>query len=532
MKKAMFWMLLVMIFLGLAGPSQAQIDRLETKVFAVNTIVIPMDEKQGDRLSVFGFMQWLNRQSKTYFRLIQGPLDNVVLVTGACPTDGCAYKGGPLFIEGVLPSPIPTEFSGVTVDVLKKTFASTSFARSSKAPKIVLVSNPPVDMGHTYQVLNAMKLKYDSKSIADIEANPNILANYDLIIDDCPGWSANYVTTMPTAVQEAIKGFVNAGGEAIFTDIALIDLYALFGEYAGIAWNGLVSPDLYNFTVNPYAETPGQYAGPPSLDLHIPPLGIIGVSLQPDPPKWTEVRPLLDSIAFTPIDWMPAPHLAGYAMPAFYFPYGKGVVEGFGFHIPDQVGETATITAQLLGNKVTHPVPNDETSLPGCGRMTGGGDSKVCTTTTSTKSTKSGINCSTGTGGKTTCYRISFGFTLHCDPTELPNQLNITWEKGEHFKLDTLTSANCYDDPDFNPKSPKAGWDSYEGVGTGTYKGQPGYTIWFKLQDGGEPGRRDVIDFYIFPTDSGEPIVNYQDLHLDNGNVQAHRWDCPIPIEG
>ncbi|PYQ67730.1 MAG: hypothetical protein DMF54_03455, partial [Acidobacteria bacterium] len=63
--------------------------------------------------------------------------------------------------------------------------------------------------------------------------------------------------------------------------------------------------------------------------------------------------------------------------------------------------------------------------------------------------------------------RVTHGFELHCDPEVGPNNLEINWGPGNHFHLEDLTSAVCTDDPNIAPPPPPAGFDTYNGTGTG-----------------------------------------------------------------
>src|SRR3954453_19059186 len=53
--------------------------------------------------------------------------------------------------------------------------------------------------------------------------------------------------------------------------------------------------------------------------------------------------------------------------------------------------------------------------------------------------------------------RVTHGFELHCSPesgpTREPNNLEINWDSGNHFHLNTLTSGDCSSDG-FSPAPP------------------------------------------------------------------------------
>ncbi len=117
--------------------------------------------------------------------------------------------------------------------------------------------------------------------------------------------------------------------------------------------------------------------------------------------------------------------------------------------------------------------------------------------------------------------RFTHGFELHCDPADLPNNLEINWRGSSNaFHLTSLTSAVCTDDPAISPLPPAAPFDTYMGVGTGTLNGVPGAVITFTFTDAGEGGSSDVADISIVPPGGGTPIVASNTLQ--QGNHQAH----------
>jgi len=113
--------------------------------------------------------------------------------------------------------------------------------------------------------------------------------------------------------------------------------------------------------------------------------------------------------------------------------------------------------------------------------------------------------------------RVTHGFELHCDPTDLPNNLEINWDGGNNFHLTSLTTATCIDNPAIAPPPPDAGFDTYIGTGLGTCNGLPA-AISFILTDAGEPGTKDTATFHI----TGACTLDVSNF-LDNGNQQAHK---------
>jgi hypothetical protein len=109
--------------------------------------------------------------------------------------------------------------------------------------------------------------------------------------------------------------------------------------------------------------------------------------------------------------------------------------------------------------------------------------------------------------------RITHGFELHCDPTNLPNRLEINWEgKGKkkdaenNFHLLNLTHAQCIDDSNIDEEQPNAGFDTYEGVGTGRFNGVNGYTAHWVFTDAGEPGKKDAV-FIVIKAPNGTEVL-------------------------
>jgi len=119
--------------------------------------------------------------------------------------------------------------------------------------------------------------------------------------------------------------------------------------------------------------------------------------------------------------------------------------------------------------------------------------------------------------------RVTHGLELHCASALLPNNLQVNWNKGNKFHLDTLTYAKCSDNPNIGEEAPVAGFDTMEGAGTGSYNGVPGAVVRFVFTDAGEPGTFDSA--YIEVEDSdGNTVVTVSGT-LNNGNQQAHPYD-------
>jgi hypothetical protein len=113
--------------------------------------------------------------------------------------------------------------------------------------------------------------------------------------------------------------------------------------------------------------------------------------------------------------------------------------------------------------------------------------------------------------------RVTHGFELHCTPTDGPNNLQVNWDKGNHFHLEVLSSASCSDDPSISPTPPPAGFDTYRGKGTGRCNGLPASAEW-TFTDAGEPGKNDTAKIQI----TGGCTLEVSGK-LRSGNHQAHK---------
>ena len=114
---------------------------------------------------------------------------------------------------------------------------------------------------------------------------------------------------------------------------------------------------------------------------------------------------------------------------------------------------------------------------------------------------------------------VTHGFTLHCHPGDLPNNLQVNWPDSS-FHLEQLQLAICTDDPSINPNPPTADFDTYIGRGTGRYNGLSGATAAWFFTDDGQPGRTDFMAIVIEDAD-GNTVLDVAGS-LTGGNHQAH----------
>jgi hypothetical protein len=135
-------------------------------------------------------------------------------------------------------------------------------------------------------------------------------------------------------------------------------------------------------------------------------------------------------------------------------------------------------------------------NVTGRGRMTGGGS--VFTT----------LNQQSN--------RVTHGFELHCNANDAPNHLEINWN-GNRFHLQSLSSAKCSTDRRLDgPNRPAAGFNTYEGTGTGRLNGQSGYKAAWGFTDAGEPGTSDTAALRI-TNSNGDVILSVGSINF-NGN--------------
>lgn len=125
----------------------------------------------------------------------------------------------------------------------------------------------------------------------------------------------------------------------------------------------------------------------------------------------------------------------------------------------------------------------------------------------------------TGGGKFTDGTTVTHGFVLHCDHTRGPNNLQVNWD-GNRFHLESLTSAICSDSPGINPGHPPAGFDTYEGTGTGRLNGVSGATAEWTFTDAGEPGNNDFASILI-QDENGNTVLDVASTPF-KGNHQAH----------
>jgi hypothetical protein len=358
--------LITLVAFSVMSVAFAEIRPLESATFPVGTYVIPMDEKQNalkpNDVTVFGFIWAILNDGADIYRIIEPP--DVTLKTTTNPS-GAVYSGGVILVNASYGSIIMAQkanFSTVVVDTLTEKFTSDKVLFIEKPTKILVIRG---QFGHTEVTLDWMKIPYAINSTTEVAADPTMLLDYDVVVDDCPGW-AQTRGGLPWNVWTNMSKLVRNGGELIFTDIALWDFELVFPGYVNVvasacANNWTDSASIHNTPLNFSAEYPSQYSTTFSSTIKIHTMG--GNSVVDHVWKPADVRVIMDTSVFN-YTYNGEYHLnSTYAILGFYFPYGNGLVEGFAYHPQEQ---TVSLTGDpnsylcssiLYGNKFVAKIP-------------------------------------------------------------------------------------------------------------------------------------------------------------------------------
>jgi len=354
LEKKLLGFLALLLTFSIIPVAFAGISPLETAKFPVGTVVIPMDEKQsalapGDA-TVFGFIWAILNDGADIYRIIEPP--NVTLKT-TNNSGGAVYSGGVILVMAAYGSIITAQqvnFTTVEVDTLTEQFTSDNVLFVDQPTNILVIKG---SYGRTDPTLDWMKIPYTLIDKSNVVANASMLLDYDLVIDDCPGWNG----LVPEVVVTNMTTMASKGGEIIFTCIALTDLAQVFPGYVSyvnnMGWTGNVTihnPPLTGFL----AEYPSQYPAsfPSTVRIHTEPMGYI----VNDVLNSSEVRVTMDTSDYG----------GNYRILACYFPYGDGIVEYFTYHPQEQTEGTTgdpnsyVTSALLYGNKFVTGVPAPE----------------------------------------------------------------------------------------------------------------------------------------------------------------------------
>jgi hypothetical protein len=344
--------------------------------FSPGTIVVPMDDKQVDRIHVYGFIHEFLRDNpgSAVARIIEPP--DVTLQTDLTPA-GVVYQGGPFLIDSSFTSAVNAmlanaTFSKVTITRLQVTFTSNSVFFVRQPTRILVISDGY--WGKTFLTLGRMGISYTQVSTDQILADPSMINQYTLIVLDSPGWYGNPSAYTPlhrseiTAVYNTIQARVAAGNEVMYTDAAIFDLNSTFPGYVKLgnpgqtgSWNGMMHNPALGSSFN--SEFPSQYYNPgPNPDrVRIFTEEGVGnwVPNGVQPGHTADVRILMDSTNHYGVPFFP------YAIFAFYFPYGNGIVEGLALQPYEQLYPTYAdyngyyAVYQIYGNKFVEGLSAD-----------------------------------------------------------------------------------------------------------------------------------------------------------------------------
>jgi len=352
---------ILLTVLPLLPPVAYSLPSLESGVsFPVGTFVVPMDEKQAERVVVFGFIHALLRSPNPaqVFRVIEPP--DIVLTSNLTASPE-SFTGGPFLLylsdtSTVAEVKSRPEFKKVTIGTLASPQVLNSIMRITEPSRILIVKGL---WGRSDLTLDAMQIPYDITTRDDLATNPSMISSYSLIVIDSYGWAGS----VPSQVADKLRSHVNAGNEVIFTDIALKDMNSAFPGYVtlwGPQLNSTIAdshmynpPKKYGSSTDLFqAEYPSQYYNPAprpnEIRLYVQSAGYVVSSVSSE--RVNDVRILVDSNSFG---------LARnqYAVLAFYFPYGDGIVEGFAFNPQQQTRSLVWANGyytvyQLYGNMI------------------------------------------------------------------------------------------------------------------------------------------------------------------------------------
>jgi len=349
---------------------------LSAGTFSPGTVVVPMDDKQADRIHVYGFIHEFlrNNPGSAVVRVMEPP--DVTLQTDLTPA-GVLYQGGPFLIDSSLTSAVNAmlanaTFSKVTTTRLTTTFTSNRVFFIRQPTRILVISDGY--WGKTFLTLGRMGISYTQVSTDQVMANPSMINQYTLIVLDSPGWYGNPSAYTPlhrsqiTAVYNTIQARVSAGNEVMYTDAAIFDLNSTFPGYIQLgnpgetgSWKGMMhNPAIGNSGFD--SEFPSQYYNPGPNPNHVTIFTEEGVGnwipngVQPG--HTADVRILMDTTNYG-IPKLP------YSILAFYFPYGNGIVEGLALQPYEQLYPTYAdyngyyAVYQIYGNKFVEGLSAD-----------------------------------------------------------------------------------------------------------------------------------------------------------------------------
>lgn len=325
-----------------ANARNGQTGGLVERTFVSGTLVVPMDDKQTDRIQAFGFIHAVLREGVTVFRLIEPPNASLITVERSTSEE---FFGGPFLIETVnatVLESVRVQFPDVAVEVLAEPFDSDRILPVIAPTRILVIEG---SYGGTDHILETMGIPFTLMQLSDIEADPTLINTYDLVVDDCVGWAGN----VPEQAARTIEEFVRRGGVFVVNDVSLQDAAQIFpGKIVVESFNNTS----ISLSFADSGEFPNQFYGPEEF------LVDTGTSV-------TIITDVADDVTATLVSDEGNERLVG----SFYFHHGDGLVEGVVFHPEEQVGEALTLTSAIYGNilvrgEVAAQIIPTPTSLP------------------------------------------------------------------------------------------------------------------------------------------------------------------------
>jgi hypothetical protein len=315
--------------------------------FPKGTYVIPMDEKQTDILNAYGFAHALLRNSTGIFRSIQPPAVN--LTTELYGTT--RFEGGPFLIwreSAPTVEQVKNSFPTVAVDRLQQ-ISVVDNVLAIEEPTGILIIKGAYNWGETEDLLEDMSIPYSIITHENLESNPSILNDYNLVVDDCTGWNGN----IEDGMISAIRTYVEEGGNIVFTDRAILEATKIFPGHITV---GASLRGLWPSRVIQHADPPSQYWGSTEISIYTEHNGIVMKSASQD------TKVLLRSDSYGP----------DRRILAAYFEYGEGLVELFAYHPIEQKTHSSLayiFASSLYGNifvggKTTLPTPLPPRPVP------------------------------------------------------------------------------------------------------------------------------------------------------------------------
>lgn len=141
-----------------------------------------------------------------------------------------------------------------------------------------------------------------------------------------------------------------------------------------------------------------------------------------------------------------------------------------------------------------------------------------------------------GGGGVTTGKMVSnatrsgakFASIIDCDAATANAKhrpFDVQWSSGgtKTFKLTSVSSVSCFDDPSFTPSPTPATttFDTQTGTGVGTLNGNSGYTLEWRLEDHGAPSADDAARLKITRNSDGHVMLDVPLGKLSSGQNYA-----------